>query len=228
MSEKRTPREQWRFAMSLLEAEDRADRAEVRRIEGLGEEELAAELREKGIDPEKAGAIGRETLEKSEREHGVAAAVPAPAGRVVALERARDQREARKEREKRVAWPVLLVAAAVVVVVGGIIAVAILWRGAGDDIGPDTYDALPPLKPDPEAALIAKAADLRQSAFALCAAKKWEDCLIEFDEADTLDPAGGTEKSVLEEKEKALSELRKIYGDGGGPRGGKLKPDEGR
>jgi hypothetical protein len=211
MTDKRTPREQLRFVLSLLEAEDRADRAEVRRIEALSDEALDAELAAKGVDPAKARALGRETLEKFEREQGAASAVAVmPAGRVVPLRKGQDKSgkgEKGEKGEKRVAWPVLLVAAAIFVVIGGMIAVAVLLKGGVEPIVPDTYDALPPPKPDLDAELIAKAEGLRKQAFAHCSAQEWLDCLVAFHDADTLDPGAANERTELEAKAKANAAL---------------------
>jgi hypothetical protein len=223
MTDKRTPREQWRFALSLLDAEDRADRAEVRRIEALSDEALDAELAAKGVDPAKARAIGRETVEKFEREQGIASAVPAvPAGRVVPLRKGLEKGEKGEKGEKRVAWPVLLVAAAAVVVIGGMIAVALTWKGGGEDIRPDTYDAPPPA-PDVDAALIAQAEELRKRAFADCAAEQWLDCLVGFVSADKLDPAGANERHEVEAKAKANAAMDALE-DAGKDGGRKIGP----
>jgi hypothetical protein len=149
----------------------------------LSPEELAAELRAKGADPDRL----RASIDALLAEAGVqpaAPAAPAPPAKVVSLAAARESRTRRL-------WPLLVAAALVLFVLGGGVATVAYLQREPPPPGPVPLPTAPPLPPEEIAANA-----LRKEAFDLCGRKAFGPCLDKLDEAAKLDPRGDKSQAV--------------------------------
>jgi hypothetical protein len=165
----------------------------------LSDEELSADLRKRGGDPDRL----RASIDQLLVEAGALPAVAAPAApvKVVSIATAREARTRRL-------WPLLVAAALVLVVLGGGGAtIAYLSREPAPP-GPPPVPTGPPA-PNPD--MIA-AETLRKDAFDLCQKKNFGPCLDKLDEAAKLDPQG--------DKKDAVQQARIVANSGLNPDGG--------
>jgi hypothetical protein len=179
------PRSKAEALEHLLELDEQA----IEESEKLTDEQLAEQLRQSGVDPEKLRARFDAIAARADATHAPEAskATP-PAAKVVSLDAARA-----KKRKPPPLW--LLVAAG--------IGVAAALGGGGylsfytpESPAPSNGPApIPSGPPQPPPALLA-AAKLRDKAANACAMKLYQDCRDWLDEAEKLDPTGEKSERV--------------------------------
>jgi hypothetical protein len=187
---KTDPARGWMYVEKLLAEE------EAERIERLSDEEFAAELKRKGVDPSRARSaedLLARAMARAAQQRPVVAPTPsrplepavkpepaatakspaAPEGRVVPL----------PQRRPRMAWWAAAAASIAAIV------------GAAALEGPAVVAHFRP--PTPEE----KAEGLRDEAIADCARGSWGPCAQRLDEAARLDPAGESAERVQKARE---------------------------
>jgi type II secretory pathway component PulK len=148
-----------------------ADRAERQRIKALSEQEIDAELRKAGIDPNEAAKLVERAIEQDRSQQAVPAAVPTPprvGAKVLPL-----------RRRAPVWFGVAAAAAAVLIALG---------RKQPVNVASGT---------DADTADIPRAVFLRQQAYAACDERHWTACRAGLDEAARIDPEGETDPKVI-------------------------------
>ena len=169
-----------------LYVEDLLGEDEAERVAKLSAEEVRAELRAEGLDPEQVPSA-EDFLARAEAKAARRAAVPRLAP-VVPLAPTR-----RASRVPRLPW---LVAAGFLLLLGGLAATEggaiVAWlRQAPEPILPDNEKGPPPTPHE-------LADKLRDEANAACDGKLWGLCGDKLDEATKLDPAGDSEPRVAQ------------------------------
>jgi hypothetical protein len=197
---------QWRLVEDLM-AE-----AEVERVEGLSDQDLHAEVRAAGMDPDRLPGVDDLLRRGKERAALRAAAGPAAPsngraeGRLLTLPLA----PARAMASRRMVW---LVAAGFALALGAIgiaerDAIVAMFKKTPVDIKPDPDSILAPNE---------VAAKLRDDAEAACTDGKWGLCERKLDEAALHDPAGEKEPRVVKLRADILENTgpRQNYDDKG-------------
>jgi hypothetical protein len=184
--------------------EDLIAEEEIQRGKAMPAEERRAEMKARGLDPDRADAIANEVLAKLGYETATAApaAAPVPAPKVVSLAAEREKR-----RPARPTWVIALVAAAALVVLvgGGGAVVAVNWPSPSATTSVPQVPTAPP-GPSPEQLAQeqrAKADELRKVAAVECAAEKWGKCDAHLKDASKLDPQGDEARRVQRLQSKA-------------------------
>ena len=160
-----------RSGISWRTIEKVADRAERERIKALSEQEIDAELRKAGIDPNEGSRLVERAIGQERSNQAVPAAVPTPprgGAKVVPL-----------RRWAPVWFGAIAAAAAVLIALGRKQPVNV---ASGRDA--DTAD-------------IPRAVFLRQQAYAACDERRWTACSAGLDEAARIDPEGETDPKVI-------------------------------
>jgi hypothetical protein len=187
---KRTPEVIW----NELEKEALEDER-VARAATMKPEDAARRLADAGFDVEAERAEARAFQEQLAQR--------------VAARRAVSKRLADAKRRPQRRVVVWLAAAAVAAAAGG----GLLYARLSHRPLPAPVPPIPSLRaPGPEPStsgppLIA-AEDLRQHAFAHCAASEWRECLESFDAAAHIDPQGDAAPAVQEARRKAEAEIK--------------------
>jgi hypothetical protein len=198
MPGKRTPEEIWNELEKEALEDERVERAATAKPEDVARRLAAAGF---DVDAERAEARAfRDQLAQR------VAARRAAAQRRATANATANTNAKRRPRRRVVVW---LAAAAVAVAAGG----GLLYARM-------SHRPLPappaPLVPSPRAPApgpsnsgppLISAEDLRQQAFAHCAASEWSACLDSFDDAARLDPAGDAAPGIQEARRKAVAEL---------------------
>ncbi len=179
--------------------EDMVDEDDFEDSANLSDEELAAELRGKGADPDRL----RASIDALLAEAGalpVAPAAPAPPAKVVSLAAVRESRTRRL-------WPLLVAAALLLFVLGGGAATVAYLQREPAPPGPVPVPTAPPPPPEEMAANA-----VRKQAYDLCDRRAFGPCLDKLDEAAKLDPQG--------DKSQAVQQARAVANEGLHPDGG--------
>jgi hypothetical protein len=184
---KRDPLDDWRAL------EDMAAEAEMDRILATDRETRREALRKEGVDPDEARRVGDDILAK------------AKSGRAVV--RSISEAGPRRRAPSPATWGILLAAAAALLLVfAWNQRVIVAWF---------THDRTPAPSPAPSEerapapSMLARAADLRQQAFAACDADRWLDCVERLDEAAKLDPPGDEAPRVLLTRQAVYDRLHR-------------------
>lgn len=177
--------------------EDLIAEEEIQRGKAMPAEERRAEMKARGLDPDRADAIANEALAKLGYE-----TTAAEAPKVVSLAAEREKR-----RPARPTWVIALVAAAALVVLvgGGGAVVAVNWPSPSATTSVPQVPTAPP-GPSPEQLAQeqrAKADELRKVAAVECAAEKWGKCFAHLGDASKLDPQGDEARRVQRLQSKA-------------------------
>lgn len=193
MSTKRTPAQ---IRKEIVE--DARDDEEIERLASLSDAALDEELAAGGFDVAKERAEAEAVV--AELERGV---VARRAKQMEADARVRSLRP--PSRRRPVAF--WLVAAAVGTMAAGGLVYALTHPGAPAPAPPTP--SVPSSAPTPErpSEKLIAASELRKRAFAECAASRWDECLVRFDEARQLDPAGDSAPEVKAARDNAEREL---------------------
>jgi hypothetical protein len=230
MPKKRDPSEVWK---SLVEEAE--EDAEMERILALSPEEVEAELRAAGFDPEEERGKANEFVARIKAgedpadiaRHEDAAVAPAPPLSAPAPPAAPPRAPSRPPREPGEAARAVVtalvpraVATLEAAAIAACIAGAFLGAGALPATGvahaPDESPTSTGVEPS------ITAADIRAEAYAKCDAQEWLDCLERLDEAREIDPAGDRDERVVRTRAFAEQRLDDMSHDAGwGP---KMKP----
>lgn len=184
-----TPPPGRRFRTRYEVIEDMVDDQDFEDSAQMSLEALEADLRERGLDPQRMQA----SLEKLLAGYAVEAAPAAP---VVSLAAAKAARAEKQERASKLRlWPLLVAAAAgALLFAGGRYAVVAIW-GPDKPVPTQVPVPLPTAPPVPPEMIAANA--LRKKAADSCAKGYFRDCLDELDDAAKQDPGGDTSPEVL-------------------------------
>jgi len=170
---------------------------EAKRIEGLTDDELRAEIAEGGGAPWKPSS----TEDLLARVQARAAAGRGVVPSAMATDADGERRDPAPEpelparRPGRIVW---LLAAALALVVAGIVATkapaieAYLRGTPAPPIGPDRD-----VRPEPRRPEVQMAERLRDEAIGRCAAAQWAECRAKLDEAKRIDPGGEAQPRVV-------------------------------
>ncbi len=82
-----------------------------------------------------------------------------------------------------------------------------MLASVGSEPVPETAPSVPPV----QRKVPPRAQDARDRAFAECDQGNWEDCLVDLDEAEQMDPAGEADPRVREARAKATEALGRRY-----------------
>jgi hypothetical protein len=186
-----TPPPGRRFRTRYEVIEDMVDDQDFEDSAAMSLEALEADLRERGLDPQRMQG----SLDKLLAGYTVEAAPAAPVVSLAAAKAARAEKAETQGRPRKL-WPYLLVAAA---------AGALLFAGGREVVvaifAPDkpvptqTPVPVPTAPPVPPEMIAANA--LRKKAADNCAKGYFRDCLDELNDAAQKDPAGETSPDVL-------------------------------
>jgi hypothetical protein len=197
MATKRTPAQVWKEIVA-----DARDDEEIERLASMSDAALDEELAAAGLDPAKERAEAEAVV--AELEHRVAAR---RAKQMEAEARARSLRPPSRRRPLAF-W---LAAAAVGTMAAGGLVYALTHPSApppAPHVPPVPSSA--PTEVPPSQRLIA-ASELRKRAFAECAASHWDECLVRFDDARRLDPAGDSAPEVQAARDEAERQLQRKH-----------------
>ena len=176
---------------------------ELERLGKLSPEELAEEMRKKGVDPEAGRRVAEEALDKAMATRAVVPAAPLPtatppttATKVASLSEARE-----RKRSRAPVFATLAIAAAVLLVIGvthnPIERQIDAWLHPAPTETP-TQTPQNPVPPTHEPTPLEKAAALREEAYANVAKGYMGEALDELNEAADLDPGGNQAQAVLD------------------------------
>jgi len=239
-----TPLEQWEAVAAFARGAAPAS------VDDRTDAEIAAELRARGVDPERIGENTRAFVEQmlaEEEAEEARAEVPvaspsgpahdpvvtaAPDSRPVVVEAqaAVPEEPARVipigRRGPRARWTVVLLAAAVVLALGAgaAVGIAVRDRSPRTPLGPDPL--VPRRREDPMIAL-QLAARLRDEARDECTRQEWATCQAKLDDARALDPAGDRDPDVQAYRARAAAGLKEEERRAPAPDKGPKGPDKG-
>lgn len=166
---------------------------EAERIEGLGDDELRAEIAADGGAPWKPSSteelLARVKARAAAGRGVVASAMATDADRARRAPAAKPELPAPR-RPGRIVWLLAAALALAAVVAVGAPAVVAYLRGTPTPIGPDM-----PREPRPPEVQLAER--LRDEAIGRCAAGQWTECGAKLDEAKRLDPGGEAQPRVV-------------------------------
>ena len=162
---------------------------ELVRLGKLSPEELAEEMRKKGVDPEAGRKVAEEAIDKAMAPKAVA-----PAGKVASLAEARE-----RKRSRAPVFAMLAIAAGVALVIGvthnPIERQVDAWLHPAPTPTQTPQNPVPPThEPTPQE----RAAALREEAYVNIAKGYMGEALDELNEAADLDPEGNLADAVLQ------------------------------